>query len=317
MRLELGSRRRWIALLVVGVALGLSAAAVAVRHQHHVDVGSQRWSLRGLVDRFVAGIPRLNSEGYDHPRRRDRETLAAAFADALRGAATHAAEDAAKAGYQVVRLRRRGRRSLLVLRDDRRDTRGWGLFVAAPGTGSRVVVEVAHPISDYATERVGAELAGATGARALLVAGADRRANRDGSADVAHERNSVFALVSRVAARPGDVVVQPHGFDGGKHVSEGDVVISNGTPHPSPLVRAVARRLRSLHLDVCLFPDARCGTLGATTNVEGQSARARGAAFLHVELVHRLRDDPRPRAAIVGALAAALRERGFLGGRNR
>lgn len=301
-------------LLVAGVALALSAAALASREHRHKAVGSERGTLPVLVERFVAVIPRANSEGYEHPRRDDRERLGDAFDDALRGNAEDAAEDAAKSGYEVVRLQRRGRPSLLVLRDAHRDARGWGLFVAGAATGSRVVVELPHPIADYASERVGAQLFDAIGARALLVAGADRRANRDGSADVAHERHSVFALLSRVAARPGDIVIQLHGFDGEEHGGYGDVVLSNGTPEASPLVRALARRLRSLRLDVCVFDGAGCATLGATTNVEGRSARSEGAEFLHVELVRRLRAEPRPRAAVVRALAAALRERRIAGG---
>jgi hypothetical protein len=144
----LASRRRRIALLAAGAALGLGSAALAVRHDRRVTIGSERGGIRTLVGRFVAEIPRANSEGYDHPRRGDREALADAFAEALRGRAAQAGESAARADYQIVQLRWRGRSSHLVLRDARRDPRGWGLFVASPANRSRVIVEVPHPISD-------------------------------------------------------------------------------------------------------------------------------------------------------------------------
>ena len=87
-----------------------------------------------------------------------------------------------------------------------------------------------HPGSDRHTEQLGLALFRALPGAALLIAGAHRRA-ADGTADVAHQPDSMFhALATHLADRGADQL-QLHGFDDDS-LADHDIVISAGAGTP-------------------------------------------------------------------------------------
>jgi hypothetical protein len=146
----------------------------------------------------------------------------------------------------------------------------------------------------------------------LLVAGAHRYANTDGSSDVAHVDRTMFAEVNRALVRSEHTVLQPHGFDESDRESAsgdseyGDVVVSAGTAPPPAAVEAVSAALRGVGFAVCEYDGDRCADLGATENVEGRWCREVGATFVHLELARNVRDDPSRRALAASTVVKTL-----------
>jgi hypothetical protein len=101
------------------------------------------------------------------------------------------------------------------------------------------------------------------------------------------------------------VVVQVHGY-ADDTLPGVDAVVSTGSTSASDVASAVGDRLAAAGLRICLAWASECAELEAFTNVQGQSARAAGAAFVHVELAHSVRTDDRLRAAAVAALVGGL-----------
>jgi len=303
-----GTARLASAVVLVGVAVG--GLLVRTTADSRPSVIERSGSLSALVEAFTRGIPGRGSGAYASPAAGESEQLGRAFTALEHGNPGQAARDADGLGYDVVRLEDPARGRFLILRERAGavQRRHWGLFVHRLDARSQVAIEVPHPRSDIASELVGLELYSYLRARNLLIAGAHRRANPD-EGDVAHDPYSPFAAVSRSSVRPGIVVVQPHGFD--EHRASrsgyGEVVLSSGERRPRAIVERVAAALGRTGIDVCVFGAGRCRDLGATTNVEGQAARAAGAEFLQVEIAREIRVDPRRRQILVAALASGLR----------
>jgi hypothetical protein len=258
-----------------------------------------------LVDGLVAAMYRRKT--YREPRAWQAARLARAYTAVRAGKLRRAALLSASLGYEVVRFRDTGsRRSVVLLAERVPRRRGWGLYVHSPGSRSALVVEVAHPGADIKTERVGVEVFRHAHASDLFVAGAHRYAAADESSDVAHNSRSAYEAVHRARLQDRPTVLQPHGFDSGERGRQfGEIVISSGDAPTAP-VRSVAQDLRAAGFKTCLYEPGHCEGLGATTNVQGQSARAAGAVFVHLELALRLRETRALRARVVSILADRL-----------
>ncbi len=297
--------------VAVVVAFGGVAGYLALRgHGPTAPVAkASRGDLMGRVEDLVRSMPLPGSDAYEVPSASDREAMSRAFRLVQEGDLGNAAAVARPLGYEVRPFTdtATGTHLVLLQRVAGHRSRGWGLFVWSPGSSSRLVVEVAHPLDDIDTPPVGVETFRVAGARALLVAGASRFAGTNGSADVAHAPETVFEAVHRTLVDPRTVVFEPHGFEAARHADYGDVVVSSGAFPPGPAARAVAAALTSGGLTVCLYDGLHCSMLGGTTNVQGASTRAAGGEFLHVEMAPFMRADPKLRAQVAAAVAGAIR----------
>ncbi len=245
----------------------------------------------------------------------------AALEAAAAGDAAAARKHAGEAGYAVLEKAEGGRRFLLLTESDRA---GIGPAVAIVANPARdLVIEAPHPIVDRHTDRQAAVLFLALGARALVIAGANRCAARaespcsgrtrvcgDGNkpyraSDPAHNPATLFHVAHRVFARrwPQSVVLQPHGFsnkgspvwfvisDGSKEKRPGDGML---TGRVRDALRAALGRDRAVS---CQDPDDRSietRWLCASTTVQGRDlngsadacrsdAEASSGRFLHIE----------------------------------
>jgi hypothetical protein len=135
-------------------------------------------------------------------------------------------------------------------------------------------------------------------ARALLVAGAQRHANRDGSADVAHAPESIFqsihlALSQEVQKTTGDVIIlQIHGFHASNHKGYPEVVFGLGKD-PLPKEVAIAKKIKDalaqqgISAGICTGVESNLMELCAKTNVQGVSTKE--GSFIHIELDEAIR----------------------------
>jgi len=232
-----------------------------------------------------------------------------------------ARQAASMAGYEIVEKTEDGRGYVILLE---RDRAGVGPTVAFARNPARdVVIEVPHPIIDRYSDREGAALFLALGARALVLSGANRCASMEASScsgktrvcgdgnnpyrtsDPAHNPATLFHVAHHVFARrwPQSIVFQPHGFNNpGNSVW---FVISDGSTEKRPGDDKLTGRIRdglraALGADravSCQDPkdrDIKTRWLCATTTVQGRdlngspdicqrNADVASGRFLHIE----------------------------------
>lgn len=252
----------------------------------------------------------------------------AAVVAAARAGATGTLEllaaPAAPLGFRLV-VGRDGDRPVVVVLERPEARRGAGAYVFRVGEVAReTFVQAPHAFSDVGSGELALALWRAADARAYgcntvhrrgragLVPAAAEEAPDPGGADVAHDAESTFQMVTLAWLAAGDArsLVQLHGFSDGRAAA--DVVLSAATRVAAPAwldgLRAhVAAALPAIR--VARYPDD-VEVLGARTNVQGRAARRAGARFLHVELSATLRralaEDAAAREALLLAIAMVL-----------
>lgn len=275
--------------------IGIATVVVSVALVGCVSGGSA--PQLGAIDSALDAGPERDSTDYVPPQGGEAAEVAAAARDLVEGR-----DPTLPDGYTVT-----AQKDVDVLAEEAVDgrTRGWGLYAVRRDSPSTVVIEVPHPRADLLTEDIGAELFASSKARALLVAGAHRSAS-DGSADVAHEPDSVFAHVDRAIVDEGWTVLQLHGFAEASHDVGAEAVVSSSEATPGPVVEAVAQALTRNGISACVYDGLSCQGLGGTRNTQGGHAREVGASFVHVELADTVRKDPARRADVVAALTEVV-----------
>lgn len=181
----------------------------------------------------------------------------------------------------------------------------WGGLLVDRSTPIRSVIEVPHPGFDRNTELLGLSLYRAVPGAVLMIAGAHRQADH-GNADVAHNKDSMFNLVSREFARAGLPQLQWHGFAESSLPGSDFVVSTGAAPHTDLPVR-IATELAGAGYRVCQAWSTRCQGLEGNTNVQGAAAAKFGSTFVHLETGWSMRQDPAHRQAVVDAVARAWR----------
>jgi hypothetical protein len=293
--------------LVAGALAAVVASIVffiAARASQRED---RRPSLEERVAIFEGSIPGFESEDYVPPSASEASRVAAAIARLDQGDPARARAEADGVGYSMQEVPTQTLdRNVYLFRETGDELRGWGVYFLDTESRRRLLIEAPHTQSDRATELVATDLFEATEARYLLIAGANRYANSDGSADVSHFTPSVFQAVQDAVLRPGDTVVAIHGFAAEEHADVGDVVLSSGSSGVPDVVAAVAEALRANGFRVCVYRGDECSDLAGTTDVQGRTARAADASFLHVELADHVRSTVSEREKVVSTIATAL-----------
>lgn len=193
--------------------------------------------------------------------------------------------------------------------------KGWGSFFVKQNASRNALVQVTHPLADINTPSIGAQAFVGSDAKGLLIAGAHRNANGQGTADVAHLAESVFHEVhqSFVANTTDPSVWQIHGFNLDLHPefpAGTDAVISSGTGSVTELVLGLDQTIDQLPgdwtsyahntLDVNdllniatneTFAGSVFSSLAATTNIQQQHTTSVGGQFVHIELEQSFRID--------------------------
>ncbi|MER7583304.1 hypothetical protein [Kitasatospora sp. NPDC097691] len=313
-----GSRRSL--LLPVAVLLVLAALAGVLTLAARGDAGRPRAvrpapsgpapvDLAARVDEYTADFA---SDGpYAAPDAAQRRAVADGVLGALDGQSEQAGRALARVGYRLTEFTEAatGRRVAEIADGTADGARGWGRVYLDLSARPNWSVQVPHPVSDARTEALGVELFRAAPGGVLVLAGAHRRAGADGSSDVAHRSDTVFAAVVEALTGRGLPGIQVHGFDEGSLPGQ-DAVVSSGTGPAGPAAELTAAGLGRAGYAVCRAWRDKCGQLEGTTNVEGRFAAGVGVPWLHVELGNGLRTEPARRAVVAGVLAETARSWG-------
>ena len=253
-------------------------------------------------------MPRTNSDGYMIPTDEQQIEFAKLVAALEIGDEVTATQFLPKNNYILNYYMDRGDNLSVsyLLQETKPISKGWGLYAFRVDPVNNIIIEAPHPLYDINTPSVALDLYRALDAHALLVAGAHRYANHDGSADVAHAPGSIFqsvhqALLQGLPTPLGNsVILQVHGFSSSEHPDYPQIVIGFGGNILTPdfllagkMETALAQE--GINVGLCLGEDWKdlCGS----KNI--QAATSDRAIFIHIELDEKIRkNDERLIAAI-------------------
>jgi hypothetical protein len=245
-------------------------------------------------------MPGAQSEGYLLPTGEEQADFTELVSALNKGDLTRAVHLATGNAYIVNYYVDRGDNYAMsyLLREQKPIQKGWGLYAFRVDSTSNIIIEAPHPLYDKRTPAVALDIYRALDARALLIAGAQRNANRDKSADVAHAPQSIFqsihlALSDEIQTSEEDVIIlQIHGFHSSKHEGYPEVVFGLGE-NPLPKEAAIAQKIKDalseqgISAGLCVGIGSILENLCAKTNV--QSAVTKEGAFIHIELDEKIR----------------------------
>ena len=254
-------------------------------------------SFRNQIGILEENMPRSNSEGFVIPTKKEQADFANLVSMLGAQNLTSAVQLATQNDYTLTYYEDRGDEHAVsyLLRENKPIQKGWGLYAFRLNSTSNIIIEAPHPLYDRRTPSVALDIYRALDARALLIAGAHRNSNSDGSADVAHTTESIFhsvhdALSQEIQAVSGDVIIlQIHGFHTSKHEGYPQVVFGFGKNAQAKEV-ALAERIMGALSDQGITSGQCAGgdlqDLCAKTNVQGSM---NDILFIHIELDEKLR----------------------------
>ncbi|MFJ5118520.1 hypothetical protein [Kitasatospora sp. NPDC088548] len=261
--------------------------------------------LAARVDAYTAGFG--PAAPYAVPDAAQRQAVADGVLRTLEGRPEQAGQALARVGYRLTEFTEAGSgRRVAEIADGSGqsvDGRGWGRVYLDLAAKASWTVQVPHPVSDSRTELLGVDLFRSVPGGVLVLAGAHRKAGADGSSDVAHRADTVFAAVVEALTARGLPGIQVHGFDEDS-LPGADAVVSSGAGQAGAAAELTAGGLGRAGFAVCRAWREKCGQLQGATNVEGRFAAGLGVPWLHVELANGLRTEPARRASVAAALAA-------------
>jgi hypothetical protein len=257
-------------------------------------------SFRNQISILEKNMPRANSEGYLPPTNKEQADFVEIISMLGTGDLARAVDLATGNDYTLNYYVDRGDNYAVsyLLREQRPIQKGWGLYAFRLDSTSNIIIEAPHPLYDKRTPTVALDIYRAVDARALLIAGAQRNANRDKSADVAHAPESIFqsvhlALSQEIQTASREVVIlQIHGFHSSHHEGYPQVVFGLGE---KPLAKevAIAQKLKDalseqgISAGLCLGVGSELEDLCAKTNIQGSATTE--AIFIHIELDENIR----------------------------
>jgi hypothetical protein len=292
---------------LTGLTISLAGCG-ATSHGAPEGPGPRARELVDIHDRVLSYTAGLRPGGpYTPPDRSERDRLFRAVGQLLEGDAARAETLLTPLGLRVTRLTDTGsgRRYDEIAATGPGRASQWGRLYLTADSRTRWNVQVPHPVSDQDTERLGLRLLEGGPGGSLVLAGAHRKAGRDGAADVAHRQDSAFHTIVEALQRHGVPGLQVHGFaeSSGRPY---DAVVSSGAAQSAPgAASALADRLEAGGLRVCRGWSAHC-PLEGTLNAQGRSAVREHSQFLHVELAPGARGDGPDAAEAAGALGELL-----------
>ncbi len=286
-----------LALSAEGARRTIGQRLTGQRVETAADVRNIDGYLLTWIEESKPAIAASGSEAYVPPTAAeliymDEEVLAPAVRIALASgegseppaddvALRHIARAADALGYELIRYTYAygGSRFLILRERDGPGRRYRGTFIFRLGHARPYAIEVPYPVTEYHTFEAGARLFEFLDARALVLAGASRLANADGSADVASPRHigSFFQLAHQALVRESAgalLAVQVRGFSSQAGAPGLDAVLSTGREVKRradlpPLVLRLEDDLRRLDARVGIFD----GSLATLRFQGGRSAQ--------------------------------------------
>jgi hypothetical protein len=264
--------------------------------------------LENQIEILEKNLPGAGSQAFVVPTDQEMADFAELIRVLLSGDPASASRLAGENHYELIRYTDKDDHDAesYLLREQKPILKGWGLYLIRTGTAQDILLEAPHPISDEGTPLIAAHAYQALRARALLVSGSHRDANRDQSADVAHSPRSIFQAIHRAllestpAGGGAWTVLQIHGFASNKHPQYPQVVLGYDKSfqlnpfndlNETRLVKSLADALSARKVATGICDGFSWQDLCGETNV--QAGHVKNEIFVHVELDTEMRDDDR------------------------
>ena len=264
-----------------------------------------RGDLANQVTSLEASMPGAGRGRVVVPSQADQAAWAALAARLLNQDIARAGALAAANSYELLAYSDRGDQGAAdwILREVKPIRKGWGLYVLRAEPANALIIEAPHPLADAGTPGVALAVYRALQARALLIAGAHRDANADGSADAAHTTQSIFqAMHLALTASGSPIVLQIHGFAASKHPGYPQIILSHDLGTMTEMLDRLAQALTANGLTVGVCDGKSWTALCGETNVQSQHMRA--GLFIHLELDEAVRAHTEP---LLAALALVFK----------
>lgn len=252
-----------------------------------------------LFQEIVSHMPGSGSNGYQPPTQQEIDDFGQVFEYMKSGNYSAVQPILDQYGYQFYRFHHTGENpdTFYLIYEPAPITRGWGMYVIRENFDRNVHVQVPHPLFDINTPQVGARSFVRHRMRFYSIAGAHRFSNgpqgTNPVSDVARDHPSIFQRAHEVWAEA--EALQLHGFNDSNPIYDGypDVVISNGTIHPQPVLYTLADLLEERNIPAGVYDENTMNDLSllaATQNPQGQWSAANGHTFIHYEMARYLRE---------------------------
>jgi hypothetical protein len=264
------------------------------------DVPRESGDMTTLATQLEAGVPGAGSGRYVDPNPAQREAFAHVLSLMAAGNLKDAAAAAEPLNYEVyVYTDTVSGCSYDLLIEQTPIAFGWGTYLLNPETSARdIIVEAPHPKADARTPLFAAEICRTLEARALLIAGTHRAADKARASDPTRNANSIFELAHETLSTPETYVIAVHGFTRAKRPAYPDAVYSNGSDDPAPILYALRADLAKRRINCGVFDGRNWRALGATDDLQGAHTRAIKGTFIHAEFSREVREDKTRRATV-------------------
>jgi hypothetical protein len=260
-------------------------------------------SFRNQISNLEESMPRADSEHYIIPTEKAQKDFELLVSSLSTVDLVTTAQIAAQNNYEFIYYVDRGddHAASYLLREQKPIRNGWGLYAFRVNSRSNIIIEAPHPLYDKRSPSVALNIYRALDARGLLIAGAHRNANSNGSADVAHASESIFqsvhkTLAQKIQAVSGNaIILQIHGFHTSKHAGYPQAVFGFGAEMQDAefaLAQKLQKALTGQGIKVGLCTGEIWQDLCGTKNA--QAALTKEIVFIHIELDEDMRKHDGP-----------------------
>lgn len=243
-------------------------------------------------------MPRAGTEKFIVPDKIEQAIFGDIVMEINKNQLESAVKAAANYNYEIIKVfdQKDSGAASYVLREHLPITKGWGLYIFRAEPANDIVIEAPHPLADINTENVALDLYRALNAKALLIAGAHRNTNKNGSSDSAHAAESIFQTVHLTLYKPTGqpdnktMFLQVHGFSAHEHPHYPRMVIGHNwanDPERNLILLKLADTLQKNKIKVGICDGKHYKDLCGTENI--QSSVMDGGIFIHLELNETLR----------------------------
>lgn len=318
------------------LAVLLAAAAIPAIAQ---PLKQRSGDLNDVVEKASKNLIRRDSNGFRVPTDGQLKAWAFITKSVFEGRAVDARKviEQLSFPYDISQFRdRTTNRDYIVLEEKTPLQAGWGLYVFDPASPNTLAIEVPHTVFDSNTEFQGIDAFRQTNARAFIMAGAHRRANKQESpctqprsanedsrypvSDPAHAVATPFHAVHEALmdVKPDTVVVQLHGM--GERDICPNAFLSTGTSTVTTNSKRLMSCLEKAGVESGLYDGKTTCPLIALSNVQGRftngerndpcrtSAKTspEPGRFIHIEQEPSIRKDAKGWQPVIDALKCAF-----------
>lgn len=279
---------------IVGLALILICSVLANENLNEsLEIKKESGSLYERIERVAKNQFQKDSDLFRPPNPAQQKTWENIIESILNNQLEKAAQDIKSRSYPYeikIFTDKETKRGYILLQETQPQQAGWGLYVFDLNSTNSLVIESLHTIADANTELEGVDAFLQTRARAFLMAGTHRRANKKetlctqpGSAnndsestdypesDVAHNTATMFQTTHETLVNmfPNTIAVQIHGM-AERQVCP-NVFVSSGTKFITENSKKLLECFVKNKVEAGVYEGTKDGCpLGATTNVQGR-----------------------------------------------